>query len=589
MKSLLAVLAMATALGSGYWKYNNPTAGLNTLKVQASQQMGGMASRLSGVSREQIQQVNDELEASRTRQQETQSELDSNKQSLEEATNRLGSAETRLTELLGIMNAQQSILAEQQKVNEQNTQRFNQMEEATRSLISPVAAAATPATTAADGTEATPGPDGAAGGQLAARMTSIEEQVSNLLGQVNGGDTSVAEQIETLSTRNAQERSDAMAELADALRNEQQDQLVEMRKSIESDRQQELTETTLAVREERQLAIEGNERELRQQMASLQNQFATLSAVSGDAQSAVTLTTNLDDRIAALENSIANLDDNAVLKRVESRISQQIVDANDKLATIQEQDERQTDNVNNRLTNIEQQIGDLDSNLTEKLTADTQTKNAQTDKSVEMLQAKVSELESRLTVSASQFKIITTRLDNLQRANSLQNTQAAIDSQRSQQNSQGQESGAGQQLAAATAQPEALENNLDDSVNRQSLARQDVSDGKAVEYKIYFAKDSVAISKAAEKVLKSFVAQEINRADRVSIFGFTDRSGNAAYNQRLALRRANRVRSYLIQEGFDFRKFNAVDGLGEDLAASKGDDGKEDANQRTVVMYAYQR
>lgn len=112
---------------------------------------------------------------------------------------------------------------------------------------------------------------------------------------------------------------------------------------------------------------------------------------------------------------------------------------------------------------------------------------------------------------------------------------------------------------------------------------------KPNEYKIYFGKDSSSISGDAEKVLKSFISQEQNRASSVSIFGFTDRSGDAGYNQRLALRRANRVRSFLIQQGFDFRKINAVDGLGEDPAASKLEDGEEDANQRTVVLYAHQK
>ena len=120
------------------------------------------------------------------------------------------------------------------------------------------------------------------------------------------------------------------------------------------------------------------------------------------------------------------------------------------------------------------------------------------------------------------------------------------------------------------------------------LAKAETSKAKANEYKIYFDSDSSTISEDAQKVLSSFIAQEKNRANSISIFGFTDRSGNAAYNQRLALRRANRVRSFLIQQGIDFRKINAVDGLGEDLATSENADGNKDANQRTVVLYAYQ-
>ena len=166
MKSLLAVLAMATALGGGYWKMNNPTAGLSTLTSQAGQQVEGMASKLSGVSRQQIEQVNDELEASRTRQQETQSELDSNKQDLEQATSRLNTAEESLSELLGIMNGQQTILAEQQRINEQNLLRFSEIEQSNNSLTSPAAAVA-----ATDGTD----------GQFVGRLDSIEAQMLSLI------------------------------------------------------------------------------------------------------------------------------------------------------------------------------------------------------------------------------------------------------------------------------------------------------------------------------------------------------------------------------------------------------------------------
>jgi len=466
MKSLLAVLAMATALGGGYWKMNNPTAGLSTLKSQASQQVGGMASMLSGVSRQQIEQLNDELEASRTRQQETQTELDSNKQDLEQATSRLSTAEESLSELLGIMNGQQTILAEQQRINEQNLLRFNEIEQSTNSLTLPAAALA-----ATDGTDS----------QFVGRLDSIEAQMSNLLGQITGDSNSVVDQIESLRASNAQERKDAMVELADALRKEQQNQLAEMKNSIASRREQELTQTTLAVREESQLAIESNARELRQQLSSLQNQFSALSALSGDAESAVTLTTNLDDRIADLENSIANIDDNAVFKRVEARIDHQIVDANEKLVALQEENDRQTGNVNNRLITLEEQINELDSSLDVLATASqNQTQPRQSDESVSALQAKVAELESRLQVTTSQFKIVSTRLDNLQKLGSLQNQPLANNSQQTPTVE------SDQQLAAANVQPESVENRSEESINRQSLARQDVSEGKAVEYKIYF-------------------------------------------------------------------------------------------------------
>jgi len=117
---------------------------------------------------------------------------------------------------------------------------------------------------------------------------------------------------------------------------------------------------------------------------------------------------------------------------------------------------------------------------------------------------------------------------------------------------------------------------------------QELSKERSIQYKIYFDKGRDAISPAAAKVLDSFIKQESKRATGISIFGTTDRVGSSAFNQRLALRRANSVRSYLIQRGFEFNKIQVVDGIGEDLAAAKLADGKEDPNQRSVILFAFQ-
>jgi len=111
---------------------------------------------------------------------------------------------------------------------------------------------------------------------------------------------------------------------------------------------------------------------------------------------------------------------------------------------------------------------------------------------------------------------------------------------------------------------------------------------KSTEYKIYFERNSTAITEAAGNVLNSFIAQEKNRTTGVAIYGFTDRRGSAVYNQRLALQRATNVRSYLIQNGFSYTKIRSLSGLGEDAAAADLPDGEEDAQQRAVVLYAQQ-
>ena len=113
-------------------------------------------------------------------------------------------------------------------------------------------------------------------------------------------------------------------------------------------------------------------------------------------------------------------------------------------------------------------------------------------------------------------------------------------------------------------------------------------EGRNVEYKIYFDKNSTDISDEAAAVLDSFIAQETNRTAGVSIFGFTDTQGPASYNQRLAQGRAANVRSYLIRNGFDYTKIDNVAGLGEDASTAVLGDEQEDANQRVVVLFAAQ-
>lgn len=114
------------------------------------------------------------------------------------------------------------------------------------------------------------------------------------------------------------------------------------------------------------------------------------------------------------------------------------------------------------------------------------------------------------------------------------------------------------------------------------------SEGRTVEYKIYFDSNSATITSGAEIVLKSFIAQEKNRTTGVSIYGFTDRSGSAFYNQKLAEQRATNVRSYLIQNGIDYTAIKALTGLGEDASAAILPDNAKDSQQRVVVLYAQQ-
>lgn len=117
---------------------------------------------------------------------------------------------------------------------------------------------------------------------------------------------------------------------------------------------------------------------------------------------------------------------------------------------------------------------------------------------------------------------------------------------------------------------------------------QKLSETKSVQYKIFFDSGQVDITAAGQKALDEFIEKESSRATHVSIFGTADRRGSSEYNQQLALRRAHRVRSYLIQNGYDFSRIDAVDGIGEDLAAVKTADGEADPDQRSVIIFAFQ-
>lgn len=100
---------------------------------------------------------------------------------------------------------------------------------------------------------------------------------------------------------------------------------------------------------------------------------------------------------------------------------------------------------------------------------------------------------------------------------------------------------------------------------------------------ITFAFDSAALSQQARAVLRQ-QAQWINRFPEVrfSVYGHTDLVGSAAYNQSLGLRRARATVGYLVNQGVDRNRLEALVSLGETqpLVAT---DGREQRNRRTVT------
>ncbi len=632
MKSFLAITLLATLLGGGYWKYNNPTGSLDSLGTQVKGQALGFSSLLGGSSSAQVTELSNALETSRSEINLTQDQLQQNRNSLDATSARLATTEKRLNELLSIMDEQQKILTEQQAVNLEHASRFADMDSSMNSIRSAMGTLGTGSNNIDDVTQ---------------RLAALETQINENSAQP-AANAAATEELNALSLRIAEERSDAMVQLSDALRREQQTQIDALKDEIGKVRQTELSAATDALREEQQTIHTSNERSLRQSIAGLQNQFSTLSAVGGDAQSALALTNSLDERIASVENAVASIgqtdiDQTAILQRVESQIDTRIQQVRAELTensiTVSQQEiaqlSEQLDAAQNKILALETQSADTGNGqqeISEKIAAieatvgESSARLAELDESVQTISS-----NPRPTLGAAAAENdIQQRLDSLKQGVIQENTsnaeqlRVAIDEQRISINEINEQllalnkSSHDENAAQLQAQIDALVQRVDqfagesgdstqlasklDQVSQKvaqleqsefltpaDLAASEASKDEAIEYTIYFDRDSASISDDALKVLQSFLTQEQSRANSVSIYGFTDSSGNAQYNQRLALRRANQVRSWLIQEGFDFRKINEVDGLGEDVSAAVRTGQTELTNQRAVVLYAFQK
>ena len=693
MKSLFAVLALAVALGVGYWKYSNPEAGVADLGAQATGSLGAVSTLFAG--RNNDAQLNQAL----ARSDDLQAELYETRSALDQNIAEL--ADTR-----ALLDDQQKALQQQQALTDGYDTKFIELENTLSALGDKAQADQQAGQQALNDNQQSLASLNREVTQLASqlktddasRQQTIDTKIAELDGQVRSLAADAAQnktlfdsELENLNATLTSQNESAIATASSELQADYEQRLETLAAALTDDQEEKLTATTIALREERQIAIDNTERNLQQNFSGLQNQFTTLSAISGDASSALELTSTLDERLASLEDSLAEIDSNPAITRLkrdiksdQDQLGEQV---EERLAGMENQFQQDQNTLENRVVSLDTSINDqltnrissLQTSLQESSTDENDRIKQQLDlarKKIAVLESKTAnldanaiagridtlelaaakpaesnddELENKLALLEtsmqglnSEVSEINTRLSTLSDAEaerqSIAVTQTEIQERLASldQSVDGSDSGSGDngpnlqsileeltqsrsridQLEARVAGlPEnsgknaEAEENQKQLISRLDLVRKKVSEleqrryltaedldlakgetskAKANEYKIYFDSDSSTISEDAQKVLGSFIAQEKNRANSISIFGFTDRSGNAAYNQRLALRRANRVRSFLIQQGIDFRKINAVDGLGEDLATSENADGNKDANQRTVVLYAYQ-
>ena len=321
---------------------------------------------------------------------------------------------------------------------------------------------------------------------------------------------------------------------------------------------------------------------------SSENQAA--SNVAGPALAS--LSAGIDERFGALEDRLKTV--NADSRRLGS-LDEQLLSLQAEIASLKEQ-----------YSATDQSLGEITANING-------LKTASESMSIETVQAEIrdqlatvqsqlesdrssdnsSELEALIDTTRNRIRTLEQRVQDLpassEEADSALQSQSALKSQ----------------IAALEKRLESINQTDPDLANTLSDVQQQVeklaaqsfvtqedlkaqSEGRTVEYKIYFDSNSASVTNDAAKVLTSFIAQEKNRTIGVSIYGFTDRSGSAFYNQKLAEQRATNVRSYLIQNGMDYTKIKTLTGLGEDAAAAVLPDNAEDSQQRVVVLYAEQ-
>lgn len=139
-----------------------------------------------------------------------------------------------------------------------------------------------------------------------------------------------------------------------------------------------------------------------------------------------------------------------------------------------------------------------------------------------------------------------------------------------------------QRLAALESELQELEREFEVTVQRlEEELRFDVP--------VYFGFDSAELPGDANAILDRFasVAQRYYPDALVTVEGFTDPSGSAAYNRQLGQRRADAVRQYLVEgSAFPEARIRSVS-YGEDssrLIAPEGGPGHEGWQNRRVVL-----
>ncbi len=530
MKSLLALLVLGLALGAGYWKTQHPDASVADLSASA----GGSLNRLKGGL------------AAITDGGATQGEVAERLNAIE---SKINASDPALNSRLDAIEAE---LVETQRAADPSVIN-GRLTDAERKM-------------------------GAVEGKL--------NQIDQSLSAITTGPEAIPSHISSLDRR---------LELLNRRINEQSEQFnadsINSGLSDLESRIAQLQETQSRTINEQSVTLAS----MAEKISSFEARLNTLSsdASNGQAEAVASVNAQIDQRIALLEDKLGTTNSDSL--RIQS-LTNELSASRVKMNAL----EASADQTNQQLAKLTRTIEEL---KTRSESSSIDDQQAELRAQLASLQNQMGEVGQSASVAdlTQSLQATRDRIENLEQrvvdlpASSVE----ANDATEAQSALQAQIRALEEKLANVQAAPNPnlvdsiteVEEKVSELASRGYVTQEELraqQEAKSVEYKIYFDRDSSAITEEAGKVLNSFIAQEKNRTTGVAIYGFTDRRGSAVYNQRLALQRATNVRSYLIQNGFSFTKIRSLSGLGEDAAAIDLQDGEEDANQRTVVLYAQQ-
>jgi len=640
MKTLLALLVVTIAVAAGYWKTQYPDATLDDVKLGASNTLeraksgfqtfkdGAVAQNLNGQVPAALDtrvaelegSLNsriDALEASLQNAPATQAIASVDNDSgldatvvngrLTDAERRLQATDQKLTQINDTLAAIDEKLVPQASANTSDNSdadaKFASVNTAVQALTDQVG-------TLSSGLDA----ENESVGQKFASIDTTLETLTSEIGVVSGSVSSITDGSEQQFT-GLKTTVDALAEQIDTVSsslgnlNDNVAASVGEREAMTT----ELAALKSSVESLSRLVAEQDDEQTLTNIGAFESRIDTLSVSSNPSDSEDgNLTALVDKRLQSLEEKLSSADADVV--RVNT-LAERLDDTNEQLTalsteqrTVNEQvaalsaTQQATANAksvaNNRAENTNGRIAklltQLESNaertaelearldeanvqlasMSEELAA-VRTQAGTGSSSIESLQAELNtQLESSLVTARNRIQQLESRVQSLPTGDSEAATaQLAQDELQKLIENMEQRF---RELPAATDQ-------------KQVAELRDRGANSGVEYTVYFGLGSIDISPEAGEILKDFIRQEQNRTTGVSIYGFTDRRGDAGFNQRLALARATSVRSFLITNGFDFTKIKSLSGLGEDAAAATLDDGVADADQRAVVLVADQR